>query len=225
MSDIQGLREQILANTKYLPLPTPPQPKQKTSPAYELVIARNTPPAGVSIAEKTPAPSTTATATATAATAVASYKALLLTPAHEGAHLRIEGPAAETVEAALQGMLEVTAGLVEQEMKRRGAEVIREDEILDSRGELGRGVLVVMRMPDEEMEMDGEGDVVGEQNNEGSGGAVGKVEGKRGVGRPKKAEGGGATAASAAAGAGGAAVDGEGRVVKRGRGRPKKNAG
>ncbi|KAI7544676.1 hypothetical protein KC331_g6657 [Hortaea werneckii] len=230
MSDIQGLREQILANTKYLPLPTPPQPKQKTSPAYELVIARNTPPAGFSIAEKTPAPSTTAAATATtinaaATAAVASYKALLLTPAHEGAYIRIEGPAAETVEAALQGMLEVTAGLMEQEMKRRGAEVIREDEILDSRGELGRGVLVVMRMPEEEMEMDGEGDGVGELNKEGDGGAVGKVEGKRGGGRPRKAEGGGATAASAAASAGGAAVDGEGRVVKRGRGRPKKNAG
>ncbi|KAI7237632.1 hypothetical protein KC330_g3082 [Hortaea werneckii] len=233
MSDIQGLREQILANTKYLPLPTPPQPKQKTSPAYELLIARNSALTGVSIAEKTPThPPTTTTSTTTnaaaAAAAVASYKALLLTPVHEGGHLRIEGPAAETVEKALQGMLEVTAGLVEEEIKRRGAGVIKGDEILDSRGELGRGVLVVMRVPDEEMEMDGEGDAVGELNNEGDGGgAVGKVEGKRGVGRPRKAEGGGATAASAsaAAGAGGAAVDGEGRVVKRGRGRPRKNAG
>ncbi|KAI7208929.1 hypothetical protein KC333_g8941, partial [Hortaea werneckii] len=235
-------------NSKYLPLPVPPYPtttKQKTprssySSSYELVIARITAPAGISIAEKLPARSTTTatisadTATATtfadtaaaAAAAVASYKALLLTPAHEGAHIRIEGPVAETVEKALQGMLEVTAGLVEEEMKRRGAEVIRGDEILDSRGELGKGVLVVMRVPDEEMEMDGEGDAVGELDKEGDGGgAVGKGEGKRGVGRPKKADGGGATAASAAAGAGGAAVDGEGRVVKRGRGRPKKNAG
>ncbi|KAI7186787.1 hypothetical protein KC316_g7015, partial [Hortaea werneckii] len=124
MSDIQGLREQILANTKYLPLPTPPQPKQKTLPAYELLIARNSALTGVSIAEKTPThpPTTTTSTTTNAAAAVASYKALLLTPAHEGAHLRIEGPAAETVEKALQGILEVTAGLVEEEMKRRGAE-------------------------------------------------------------------------------------------------------
>ncbi|KAI7345240.1 hypothetical protein KC354_g14840 [Hortaea werneckii] len=247
MSEVQGLREQILANSKYLPLPVPPYPtttKQKTprSPycsSYELVIARNT-SSGISIAEKLRAPSTTAatisadTATATtsttdaaaAAAAAASYKALLLASPNEGAHIRIEGPVTETVEKALQGMLEVTAGLVEEEMKRRGAEVIRGDEILDSREELGKGVLVVMRMPDEEMEMDGEGDAMGELNKEGDGGgAVGKGEGKRGSGRPRKADGGGATAASAAAGAGGAAVDGEGRVVKRGRGRPKKNAG
>ncbi|KAI6889933.1 hypothetical protein KC334_g14899, partial [Hortaea werneckii] len=165
MADIQGLREQILANTKYLPLPVHPHPtttEQKTSSSsysssYELVIARNTSPTGASIAEKAPAPSTTATTTPLAAAAVASYKALLLTPAHEGAHIRIEGPAAETVEAALQGMLEVTAGLVEGEMKRRGADVIKGDEILDSRA---GGVLVVMRVPEEEMEMDGEGDAV-----------------------------------------------------------------
>ncbi|KAI7544477.1 hypothetical protein KC331_g6791 [Hortaea werneckii] len=259
MSDIQGLREQILANSKYLPLPVPPYPtttKQKTprssySSSYELVIARNT-SSGISIAEKLPARSTTtatisadtaaatisadtaaattsadtAAAAAASAAAVAPYKALLLTPAHEGAHIRIEGPVAETVEKALQGMLEVTAGLVEEEMKKRGAEVIRGDEILDSREELGKGVLVVMRVPDEEMEMDGEGDAVGELDKEGDGGgAVGKGEGKRGGGRPRKADGGGATASAAAAGAGGAAVDGEGRVVKRGRGRPKKNAG
>ncbi|KAI6894733.1 hypothetical protein KC318_g10553 [Hortaea werneckii] len=250
MSDFQGLREQILANSKYLRLPVPPPPtttKQKTprspySSSYELVIARNT-SSGISITGKTPAPSTktatisadtaaaiTSADTAAAAAAdVASYKALLLTPAHEGAHIRIEGPVAETVEKALQGMLEVTAGLVEEEMKRRGAEVIRGNEILDSREELGRGVLVVMRVPAEEMEMEMQGESGGDgQDVDGGdgGGAVGKVEGKRGVGRPRKAEGGGATATAAAAtGAGGAAVDGEGRVVKRGRGRPKKNAG
>ncbi|KAI7253677.1 hypothetical protein KC343_g4334 [Hortaea werneckii] len=234
MSEIQGLREQILANTKYLPLPDPPRPtKQKTSssPAYELLIARSTPPAGFSITETLRA-STTTTST-TAAADVASYKALLLTAPNEGAHIRIEGPVAETIEGALQGMLEVTAGMVEREMKRRGGEAIKREEILDSRQELGNGVLVVMRVPDEAMEMemqgggDGEGDGTGEQvADEGDGGAVGKGEGKRGAGRPRKAaEGGGAAASAAGVAAGGAAVDGEGRVVKRGRGRPKKNAG
>ncbi|KAI7296068.1 hypothetical protein KC340_g15535, partial [Hortaea werneckii] len=142
MSDFQGLREQILANSKYLPLPVPPPPtttKQKTprspySSSYELVIARNT-SSGISIAEKSPVRSTTTattsadTATATtsttdaaAAAAAASYKALLLASSNEGAHIRIEGPVAETVEKALQGMLDVTAALVEEEMKRRGAE-------------------------------------------------------------------------------------------------------
>ncbi|GAB1739341.1 hypothetical protein NU219Hw_g4304t1 [Hortaea werneckii] len=232
MAQIQGLREQILANTKYLPLPVPNYPvatKQKTSrsaysSSYELVVTRNTAPTGDSIASA-PGPSTTTTTS----TFAASYKALLLTSPHEGAHIRIEGPAAETVEAALQGMLEVTAGLVEEEMKRRVEDVIKVDEILDSREDLGPGVLVVMRLPDEEMEVeggDGAGGVVDKgEDGDGGGGAVGKVEGKRGAGRPKKAEDGGATAASAAAGAGGAAVDGEGRVVKRGRGRPRKNAG
>ncbi|KAI7469511.1 hypothetical protein KC357_g6432 [Hortaea werneckii] len=237
MSEIQGLREQILANTKYLALPDLPRPtKQKTSsaPPYELLIARNTTPPGFSIAETRNPPTTTTAATAAAADVASSpsYKALLLTPPTEGAHIRIEGPNAETVEGALKGMLEVTAGMVREEMKRRGADVIKEDEVLDVREGLGTGVLVVMRVPDEAMETDGgegggdgEGDGVGERaGDEGDGGAGGKVEGKRGPGRPRKVEGGGATA-SAAAGAGAAAVDGEGRVVKRGRGRPKKNAG
>lgn len=222
-----------IANTKYLPLPVPTYPvatKQKTprspySSSYELVVTRSTAPTGDSIASA-PAPSTTTTTS----TSAASYKALLLTSPHEGAHIRIEGPNAETMEAALQGMLEVTAGLVEEEMKRRGEEVIKGDEILDSREDMGPGVLVVMRLPDEEMEVeggDGAGGVVDKGEDGDGGGAVGKVEGKRGAGRPKKAEGGGATTASAAAGAGGggAAVDGDGRVVKRGRGRPRKNAG
>ncbi|RMY66788.1 hypothetical protein D0863_08211 [Hortaea werneckii] len=237
MSEIQGLREQILANTKYLPNPDPPRPtKQKASPAYELLIARNTPPTGISISE-TLRPSTTTTTTTTSTTTAAdvpSYKALLLTPPNEGAHIRIEGPDVQTVEGALQAMLEVTARMVEQEMKKRGGEVIKREEILDSREELGDGVLVVMRVPDEEMEMemggggDGEGDGGTAEKVEGDGegdGGTGKVEGRRGPGRPKKAEGGGAVASAAGAGAGGAAVDGEGRVVKRGRGRPKKNAG
>ncbi|KAI7666245.1 hypothetical protein KC322_g16722, partial [Hortaea werneckii] len=153
MSEIQGLREQILANTKYLPLPDPPRlTKQKPSPAYELLIARNTPPAGISISE-TLRPSTTTTTTASTTTAadVPSYKALLLTPPNEGAYIRIEGPDAQTVEGALQAMLEVTARMVEQEMKKRGGEVIKREEILDSREELGDGVLVVMRVPDEEI--------------------------------------------------------------------------
>ena len=233
----------MIANTKYLALPDPPRPtKQKPSPAYELLIARNTPPAGISISETLAAPSTTTTITtvntaaaaAAAAADVASYKSLLLTAPNEGAHIRIEGPEAQTVVGALQAMLEVTAGMVEREMKKRGGEVIKREEILDSREDLGKGVLVVMRVPDEEMEMDGgegggdgEGDGMGEQvADEGDGGAVGKGEGRRGPGRPRKAEGGAAAAAAAvAAGAVGAAVDGEGRVVKRGRGRPKKNAG
>ncbi|KAI7001507.1 hypothetical protein KC363_g4996 [Hortaea werneckii] len=233
MSEIQGLREQILANTKYLALPDLPRPKQKTSLAYELLIAHNT-PGGYSIADKRTPPTTTTAATAAfadLASSPSSYKALLLTPPTEGAHIRIEGPDAETVEGALKGMLEVTAGMVREEMKRRGADVIKGDEILDVRGGLGNGVLVVMRVPDEAMETDGgegggdgEGDGAGERaDDEGNGGAGGKVEGKRGPGRPRKAGGGGATAAAAAAAD--AAVDGEGRVVKRGRGRPKKNAG
>ncbi|KAI7091359.1 hypothetical protein KC356_g726 [Hortaea werneckii] len=238
MSEIQGLREQILANTKYLALPDLPRPtKQKISSAlpYELLIAHNT-PGGYSITDKRNPPTTTTTATAAAAdvasSSLSSYKALLLTPSTEGAHIRIEGPDAETVEGELKGMLEVTAGMVREEMKRRGADVIKGDEILDVREGLGNGVLVVMRVPDEAMETDGgegggdgEAGLVGErEDGEGDGGAGGKVEGRRGPGRPRKAEGGGATA-SAAAGAGAAAVDGEGRVVKRGRGRPKKNAG